>query len=224
MAMMFFLSGVFVPASLRRKGPGRFAADRALRLGIPFLFGVLALAPLALYPVFHRLNPAASVADYLAAYTRLPFLPNGPQWFLWLLLALSLATAAMEALRPGALGALAALASDARRRPGPFLAILGRRGGGSPMFRSRFGAAPSNGTCAWPFSFQESRPLLYSVYFFARGGGRRAWISAEDFSRPTARWRGAGRLLAGVSPAMLLLLDGADRRRSSASPPSRRPR
>ncbi len=33
MALMFFLSGLFVAPSLKRKGAGRFAADRGLRLG-----------------------------------------------------------------------------------------------------------------------------------------------------------------------------------------------
>ena len=40
MALMFFLSGVFVPGSLRRKGAARFLADRVLRLALPFLFSV----------------------------------------------------------------------------------------------------------------------------------------------------------------------------------------
>src|SRR5215471_18425674 len=37
MALMFFLSGLFVWPSLRRKGAGTFLRDRVLRLGLPFL-------------------------------------------------------------------------------------------------------------------------------------------------------------------------------------------
>ena len=81
MAMMFFLSGLFLAPSLKRKGAGRFAADRLMRLGLPFLFGVFVLSPVAVYPAFHRLEPGAGFADYLAAYRALPFLPNGPCGF-----------------------------------------------------------------------------------------------------------------------------------------------
>ena len=38
MALMFFLSGLFVGPSLERKGAARFALDRLSRLGLPFLF------------------------------------------------------------------------------------------------------------------------------------------------------------------------------------------
>ena len=206
MAMMFFLSGLFVPQSLRRKGPARFVLDRALRLGVPFLFGVLALAPLALYPVFHRLNPSSGVAGYLAAYARLPMLPNGPQWFLWLLLAWSLAAAALEALRPGALEALGRLASQARRRPGPFLAALGGAAAlGYVPLALRYG--PFDWYEQGPFSFQQSRPLLYGVYFFAGaavgGAGLGQGLLAPD-GELARRWR----LLAGVSPATLFVWMG----------------
>jgi hypothetical protein len=39
MALMFFLSGLFVWPSLQRKGAGQFVRDRALRLGIPLCSG-----------------------------------------------------------------------------------------------------------------------------------------------------------------------------------------
>ncbi len=166
MAMMFFLSGVFVAPSLRRKGAARFAADRAWRLAPPFLLGLFVLSPLALFPVFRRLNPDANVADYLAAYLRLPFLPNGPQWFVWLLLAFALVTAAVSALCPGALDRLGALASGARHRPGPFLLALAVAATWAylpPMLAY----GPFDWFESGPFSFQKSRPLLYGVFFVA---------------------------------------------------------
>ncbi len=206
MAMMFFLSGLFIPASLRRKGPARFALDRALRLGVPFLFGVLVLAPLALYPVFHRLNPAASVADYLSAYVGLPMLPNGPQWFLWLLLGWSLIAMAVEALRPGAMNGLGRLATNARLRPGPFLAALGGAAAlGYMPLALRYGAFD------WyehgPFSFQESRPLLYGVYFFAGAAVGHVGLG-EGLLAPDGELARRWRLLAVVSPLTLIVWMG----------------
>src|SRR6516165_12176849 len=49
MALMFFLSGLFVTQSLKRKGAWPYACDRLIRLGLPFVFGVLVLIPVATY-------------------------------------------------------------------------------------------------------------------------------------------------------------------------------
>src|SRR6185436_10758738 len=60
MQLMFFLSGLFVWTSLRRKGTATFLWDRAWRLGLPFILGVAILMPLAHYPVYavSALNPS----------------------------------------------------------------------------------------------------------------------------------------------------------------------
>ena len=40
MSLMFFLSGLFVPSSLARKGSGTFLSDRFLRIGLPLILVV----------------------------------------------------------------------------------------------------------------------------------------------------------------------------------------
>src|ERR1700686_5782153 len=50
MAFLFFISGLFVRASLARKGSAVFLRDRAWRLGVPFLISVFVLMPIAYYP------------------------------------------------------------------------------------------------------------------------------------------------------------------------------
>src|SRR5271155_38381 len=52
MALMFFVSGLFVWSSLRRKGKAAFVRDRLRRLGIPFLFAAAVVAPIAYYPAY----------------------------------------------------------------------------------------------------------------------------------------------------------------------------
>ena len=37
MSLMFFLSGLFVPSSLKRKGSVTFLSDRFMRIGLPLL-------------------------------------------------------------------------------------------------------------------------------------------------------------------------------------------
>ena len=50
MAMMFFLSGLFVPASLGRRGAGVFMSHRLTRIGLPLVLVVAFLMPVTYYP------------------------------------------------------------------------------------------------------------------------------------------------------------------------------
>src|SRR6201987_3988978 len=52
MSLFFFLSGLFVWASLEGKGGGIFLRDRVLRIGVPFTLVVVLLMPLANYPTY----------------------------------------------------------------------------------------------------------------------------------------------------------------------------
>src|ERR1700689_1882138 len=52
MALMFFLSALFTWPSLTRKGGARFLAGRFARLGVPFLFAVTVVVPVAIYPAY----------------------------------------------------------------------------------------------------------------------------------------------------------------------------
>ena len=206
MALMFFLSGLFVPSSLRRKGAARFLADRMLRLGPPFLFSALLLTPIALYPVFRGVNPQASVVDYIAAYRSLPFLPNGPAWFLWLLLAVSIVAGVLYAAAPATLDALAALAVGAHLRPRRFLLTL--------ALAATLAYVPLAlvfGPFDWlergPFSFQLSRPLLYLVYFLAGASVGAAGLGGGLLAPDGALARN-WRRLAVLSPLMLFVWMG----------------
>lgn len=97
MALLFLVAGLLTPASLARKGAGRFARDRLLRLGVPFLVFALLLWPALLYALFH---PLGHMTLSYGEEFRLNFPDNGPLWFVGVLLLLSLAYAAWTALRP----------------------------------------------------------------------------------------------------------------------------
>ncbi|MFM8932330.1 MAG: acyltransferase family protein, partial [Gemmataceae bacterium] len=90
MALMFFISGLFVVPSLERKGVTFFCKDRAWRLGAPFLLGVLFLSPVAYYP--HSILTGSDLG-YFAFWRDMiligPWSP-GPLWFIWMLLAFNL--------------------------------------------------------------------------------------------------------------------------------------
>src|SRR6202042_1517048 len=49
MSLMFFVSGLFVYPALRRHGTWGFIRERLLRLGVPFLFALVVLMPIACF-------------------------------------------------------------------------------------------------------------------------------------------------------------------------------
>src|SRR5215469_6971739 len=83
MSLMYFLSGLFVWASLMRKGSWPFLLDRLRRLLLPLIPAVFILMPFALYPTYLATASEPSIAEYRQQFLALPFWPSGPQWFLW---------------------------------------------------------------------------------------------------------------------------------------------
>jgi glucans biosynthesis protein C len=166
MSLMFLLSGLFVWPSLVRKQNWGFVRDRLLRLGLPFVFGVVFLIPLAIYPVYLVSTAAPSLPDYWQHYAALPFLPNGQLWFLWQLLALNFAAVGLNWIAPNALKAFGRWSATVGKRPGLCFAVL--------MAASTVAYVPlALAFTPWAWSdsgllaVQLSRPLFYAVYFFA---------------------------------------------------------
>lgn len=98
MGLFFLIAGLVTPASLARKGPGRFARERLVRLGIPLLIWTLLLWPGAIW-LSHLL-----AGDHETFWAELtddePVLDTGPMWFVLVLLAYSLAYAGWRAWGP----------------------------------------------------------------------------------------------------------------------------
>ena len=124
MSLMFFLSGLFVWSSLKRKGNASFVGERLRRLGIPFLFAAAIVAPIAYYPSYLLTTGAHSVAGYAHDWLAFGDWPTGPAWFIWLLLAFDLCVGALYALMPNFGDAIGRLASSARLHPMRFFLLL----------------------------------------------------------------------------------------------------
>jgi len=169
MAVMIFLSGLFVWPSLRRKGAKNFILDRVWKLGLPFLLGVGLLMPLAYYPVYSlsALNPTWQ--EYVAQWLSLPFWPSGPLWFLWLLLAFDAAAAALYRFAPGIGERLGAYAASAANAPGRyFIAIVVAAALAYLPLAAFFD--PWDWGQIGPFAFKKSLVLHDAVFFFAGVG------------------------------------------------------
>jgi glucans biosynthesis protein C len=163
MQLMFFLSGLFVWQSLRRKSAAIFLYDRFVRLGVPFLLGVYLLMPVGYFAVYRQTALDPSWSAYWSHLTALPFWPSGPLWFLWILLLFNIIAAALSAVAPGAVDALARIA--ARSTPNKlFVALAG--------LTALLNLAMSGLFTPWqwvdygPFAFQPLQLPQYAAYFF----------------------------------------------------------
>ncbi|MEH2511236.1 glucan biosynthesis protein C [Nitrobacteraceae bacterium AZCC 1564] len=164
MTLMFFLAGLFVPASLGRKGLLAYLYDRWRRIGLPFVLAVAVLSPLAYYASYRLTAIDPSPAAFWEHLRALPMWPAGPQWFLWQLFVLSSFVAALHSLAPQWSCALSRLVGRLSDRPLTF--FVGLTGLSSLAYlplAMTFG--PWDWTYLGPFSFQLSRPLHYLVYF-----------------------------------------------------------
>ncbi|WP_423463414.1 acyltransferase family protein [Promicromonospora sp. MS192] len=95
MGAFFLLSGLFVAGSVDRKGPGAFARDRVIRLGVPLVAFLLVARPVLSLPQW----PAARAEGETFLHFWFTVGDPGPLWFVEVLLVMSLAYAAFRALR-----------------------------------------------------------------------------------------------------------------------------
>ena len=86
MYMLFLISGYFVPLSVHKKGIVKYLKERMLRIGLPFLFGLLLINSSSW--LLGRLSPASQTAD--TPWRDLPFNNLGVLWFLVVLFAFDL--------------------------------------------------------------------------------------------------------------------------------------
>ena len=101
--LLFLVAGLLTPPSVQRKGPGRFARDRLLRLGVPFVVYVVLIQPPVVYAVDHKWGNAHG--SYWREFLGSDGQPDaGPLWFVGVLLIYSLAYAAWVAVRPPSAG------------------------------------------------------------------------------------------------------------------------
>src|SRR5215475_3766320 len=168
-ALLFFLSGLFVWPSLTRKGARNFLRDRAVRLGLPFALAVGLLMPVAHYPVYRVTAADPSVTAYWQHLLALPLWPSGPPWFLWVLLVFDLGAAALYAFARRSGDALGQIVGKLSARPTAFVTVL-VAASGLAYVPLALAFTPWTWFHVGPFAFQLSRLLLYAVYFLTGVG------------------------------------------------------
>jgi peptidoglycan/LPS O-acetylase OafA/YrhL len=164
MALMFFVSGLFVWPALRRHGAGGFIKRRFLRLGVPFIVAAGLLAPLAYYLAYLQLSGDTHLGSYAKAWLALGKWPAGPAWFLWVLLVFDCVAALVFTALPHVFEALARGVRAASNRPVLLFLLLAALSCAAyvPM------AIHFGGFMWWswgPFFIQSSRSIHYFLYF-----------------------------------------------------------
>jgi hypothetical protein len=210
MAMMFLLAGLFVPASLARKGAGLFVRDRVLRLGVPFVVCAAVLGPLAYWPAYLLRAEATGNPGFWPAWRALGIWPGGPAWFLWVLLAFSVVAAMAWKVAPRAGEALATFGAWCRARPTRACVVLCLAAVVAYLPTLKWVNAFSWATWG-PFTVQTGRVALYGVYFLfgcALGAGGRgisdAWMT--DNGPLARRWKTWASVASGVFVAFAAAL------------------
>jgi peptidoglycan/LPS O-acetylase OafA/YrhL len=215
MSLMFLVSGLFLWPSIQRKGPGPFLVGRVRRLGIPFLVAAGLLAPLAYLPSYLQTGAPFSLGAFAKTWAALPHWPAGPAWFLWVLLAFDCFAAGLTRLVPSWGERLGGFLSR-RQRPASLFWLL-VAASAVAYLPLALGLDPGQWVNFGPFSFQESRPLHYAVYFFtgaglgAMGLGRGLLAQGEKLARRWPVWliAAAGAFLLTVVCFLTALSQGA---------------
>jgi glucans biosynthesis protein C len=99
LGLFFLIAGRLSGPALDRKGPGRFAYERAVRLGTPLLAYTLLVGPVLEY-VAYRENEGGTRGFWPFLGDQIWHFAPGPTWFLEALLAFSVGYALLRGLRP----------------------------------------------------------------------------------------------------------------------------
>lgn len=184
MALMFLIGGWFVVAQVRRDGAAGYVRSRLLRLGLPFLFSVLLLSPLAYLPAWLQRTGSWDLVAYAQVWWQLPHWPPGPAWFLAVLLALGLLASLLLSIwrhLPDRLEVLGHQLLARTWRLPVVLSLLAL----ATYLPLAYAAGPLDWWTYGPFTVQAARALLYPAFFgvgMLLGAARpteRSWLSRD---------------------------------------------
>ena len=96
MQIMFFVAGYCALGSLARRGTGRFLKGKCIRIGLPWLFGVLVITPLFAY--FARQVPGSLIQFWTKDFWGVGVFAQGVYWFLGVLMFQFVLMAALYAV------------------------------------------------------------------------------------------------------------------------------
>jgi len=185
MPAMFFVAGYFALPSLQKRGAKLFLRDKLMRIGIPWMFGVLLLAPLITYITYLSRGVPVSLLQFWISDFWGDMYQQSVYWFLGVLLLMFVALAVLY---------------EANDRYG---SIRQEASSPSPMLFSGFAAITTAGffymNLAFPLDtwiklgyllvFQPLRVPLYIGYFILGiYAYEHAWFTADGYKPAFDAW------------------------------------
>ena len=184
MLIMFFLAGYFAFPSLAKREAGAFMQDKLVRIGLPWVFGSLVLAPPTAYMIYF----SRKVPMSLGTFWRTDFWGKAYQqsvyWYLGVLLLLFALTALAFRLSPR----FAAWRQTVVQPTSNFLALFVLA-----MSAASFLIVLSHPLDEWThiyvLVYQPARTPLYLGYFgLGLLAHQRGWFTPKGYAPSVARW------------------------------------
>jgi peptidoglycan/LPS O-acetylase OafA/YrhL len=200
MSVLFFLAGYFSPPSFNKRGFGSFCADKAKRIGLPWLAGVFFAAPFFAYLTCRNMTGrAVAVKDFIPKMFFGVFYQQAHYWFLGVLLFLFLLYAlfALKAA-PGR----AATENQSGRKPADAVIIAAAWFISTAAYyaASLFKSADAWFNAGYVLYFQQARITAY-VLVFALGvyAYRKGWYTKNGWTPKWVFWGIVDAVVMGLS-------------------------
>jgi fucose 4-O-acetylase-like acetyltransferase len=189
MGLLFFLAGIFAPASLEQRGPLGYLRERATRLGLPALLYMLVIHPFMVYVLLGhpRMADRPSLPilywNYLVSGRVLS--GSGPLWFALALLVFCLVFVMWHSL------GLSRKPRDGAPKPAPSTVALFGFGVGLVLATFAVRIVQPIGTNVLNFQLCYF-PQYIAAFVAGLAGGQRKWVEALVMSRRArlAGWLG----------------------------------
>ena len=187
MPILFFVAGYLATPSLQRRGPQGFIREKTLRLAIPWVLGVVFLAPLATYMTYVSRGVPMGYLEFWTSDFWGPLFQQSVYWFLGVLFVAFLVLVYAYVF-PGRVLLGAVDRPVVQPRPQVFVTFVALTAGGSIL------ALPALGIDDWRslghlFVIQPARVAFYAGYF-ALGvyAERNGWLTPAGYRPGVSRW------------------------------------
>ncbi len=195
MQVLFFVAGYFAVRSLQRRGPRGFIREKVVRLAIPWVLGVVFLAPLATYMTYVSRGVPTGYLQFWTVDFWGPMFQQSVYWFLGVLFVAFLVLV-YAYLYP----ARAMLRAEAPHvelpRTSLFVLFVALTAGGALLVSPTLGLDDWR-SLSYLFVVQPARIGFYVGYFvLGIYAERHGWFTESGFRPRLATW-GAGCVVAG---------------------------
>jgi len=186
MPIMFFIAGYFSFPTLQKKGGGVFLKDKLIRIGIPWVFGALFLAPPTAYMIYYSRHVPMSFFKFWATDFWGDLYQQSVYWFLGVLLLMFLILT-IAFLRSGWFRALKQKVSlPSWKSFSVFLTLMT-----CGFFLMYLFFSIDQWSHIYLFVFQPLRvPLYFGYFFLGVYAYLHAWFTPDGYKPRLAIWAG----------------------------------